>query len=107
MDSTTVTTVANPSGTAATARLTAIIKVSNTTFRWKSPALSKENTKMNTLIPSTSQLKIRLNWASLICKGVWLSSAWDKIPAIFPISVSMPVPVMMARPRPYTTVLPI
>ena len=70
MDSTSVTTVARPSGIAATARLTATMKVDSSVWPEKSPARSTLNAKMNTHMPSTIQLRILPNWASFRCSGV-------------------------------------
>ena len=100
MDSTTVTTVASPSGMAATARDTATMKVSRITSRWKSPAMIRLNTKMNTQMPSTSLDSIPPNSSSFRCRGVCSSSVWARAPAILPISVSIPVLVITALPRP-------
>ncbi len=52
-DSTMVTTVASPSGMAATARDTAIMKVSRILSRWKSWLRMRLNAKMNAQMPST------------------------------------------------------
>ena len=107
MESTTVTTAASPSGMAATARLTATMKVDSTTSKWKSPARIRLNANTNTQMPSTSQVSTRLSCASFFCKGVWPSWAFSRAVAILPISVCMPVCVTTACPRPYTTVEPI
>ena len=64
MDKTMVTTVASPSGMAATARLTATRKVFSTTSPLILPAFKRLNAKINTQIPSTSQVKILLSCAS-------------------------------------------
>ena len=53
MDSTTVTTVARPSGIAATARETAIMKVFSTAVRLNSPPMKRLKAKMNTQMMST------------------------------------------------------
>ena len=106
MDSTTVTTAARPSGIAATARDTAIMKEFSTVSKVKPPARSICTPKITTQMPSTSQVRIFDSWESFICRGVWPSSALASASAILPISVSMPVAVMTALPRPYTTVEP-
>ena len=100
MDSTMVTTVARPSGMAATARLTATRKVSRTTWPFRLPAFSRLKAKMNTQMPRTSQVRILLSWASFFWRGVFSSLALARAPAILPISVPMPVDVITARPRP-------
>ena len=100
MDSTMVTTAASPSGMAATARETATMKVLMMVSRWKSPARSRLNRKINTQMPSTSTLRTLLSWPSFRCRGVSPSSAWARASAILPISVSMPVEQTTARPRP-------
>ena len=104
--STTVTTAARPSGMAATARDTAIIKECITTSRVNSPARRSCTPKISTQITSTSLVRMPESWVSLICKGVWPSWALASASAILPISVSMPVWVTTMRPRPYTTVEP-
>ena len=100
MDSTTVTTVARPSGMAATASETATMKVERTLSSVKDPAAMRSNTKMNTQMPSTSLDSVRPSSSRRRCRGVCSSCAAASAPAILPISVSMPVPVMTARPRP-------
>ena len=100
MDNTTVTTVASPSGIAATASDTATMKVCSTDCREKSPAATRSNKKINTQIPSTSHDNVLPNWFSLRCKGVCSCSVWASTPAMRPISVSMPVAVTTALPRP-------
>ena len=100
MDSTMVTTAARPSGMAATARLTAIMKVSIITSKVSLPARSTPTAKMAAQMPSTSQVSTRLRLASLRCRGVISSWAWVSASAILPISVSMPVSQTTAVPRP-------
>ena len=100
MDSTMVTTVARPSGMAATARLTATMKVLTMVSMSNRPARSRLKAKMNTQMPSTRTLRIRLSWPSFRCRGVSPSSAWARASAILPISVVMPVSHTTARPRP-------
>ena len=100
MLSTTVTTVASPSGMAATARETATINVLSTVSSVNSPATTRSKIKMNTQMPSTSLLMVLPSSFSLRCRGVCSCSVWASTPAILPISVSMPVEVMTALPRP-------
>ena len=61
---------------------------------------------MNTQMATTSLDSVVPSWVSFRCSGVSSCSVWASTPAILPISVSMPVAVMTARPRPETTVLP-
>ena len=100
MDSTTVTTVARPSGMAATASETATMKVLSTVFRVNSPATTRSKMKMNTQMASTSLLMVLPSSLSLRCSGVCSCSVCASTPAILPISVFMPVEVMTALPRP-------
>ena len=106
MERTTVTTAARPSGMAATARETAIMKESRARARSKRPARMIWTAKTTTQIASTIQVRMRESWLSFLCKGVWPSWACSSASAILPISVCMPVAVTTARPRPYTTVPP-
>ena len=53
IESTIVTTVASPSGIAATARLTATIKVSRMTLPSKEPARHRLKAKIKTQMPIT------------------------------------------------------
>ena len=100
IERTIVTTVASPSGIAATAKLTATIKELRTGSKWKSPALIILNANINKQIPKTIQVSVLLNCASFICKGVLPSSACVRAVAILPISVFIPVSVITALPRP-------
>ena len=100
MESTTVTTAARPSGMAATARDTATRKLSRMTSPVKPPARSTCTPKMTTQMPRTSQVSIFESWLSFICRGVWPCSARESASAMRPISVSMPVAVTTALPRP-------
>ncbi len=100
MDRTTVTTATSPSGMAATARDTAIMKEWRITSPVKPPALMIWMPKITTQMPSTSQVRILESWASFICSGVWPCCAFSRASAIFPISVSMPAAVTTAAPRP-------
>ena len=111
MESTIVTTAARPSGIAATARETAIIKESRNVSPVMPSGLmaarSKPTAKITIQIPTTRTVKILLSWFSFNWSGVSSSLALAKASAILPISVFIPVPVITALPRPYTTVEPI
>ena len=108
IDSTIVTTAASPSGTAATARLTATINTSITLLNISAgspPArversMNNENAKMKTQIPSTRKVRVLESPASFFWSGVCPSSAFVMASAILPISVFMPVSVTTALPRP-------
>ena len=100
MDSTTVTTAASPSGIAATARDTAIMKELSTTSKSILPLRMSCTANTSAHTPSTSHVSIFESWLSFICSGVCPSSARLSASAILPISVSMPVAVMTALPRP-------
>ena len=100
MLSTTVTTVASPSGIAATARDTATMNVFSTVSRENSPATIRSKMKINMQIPSTSLLSVLPSSLSFRCKGVSSCTVCANTPAILPISVSMPVAVTTALPRP-------
>ena len=100
MDSTMVTTAARPSGMAATARDTATMKEWSMISKLKPLARRICTPKITTQMPSTSQVRTFESCPSLICRGVWLSSARVSASAILPISVSMPVAVITAAPRP-------
>ena len=106
MLSTMVTTAASPSGTAATARLTATMKLESTVARSVLPARHRSKPKMNTQMASTSALSERLRAASFNCRGVLPWDVAASTPAMRPISVSMPVAVTSSLPRPALTVLP-
>ena len=107
IESTIVTTAASPSGTAATARLTATINVLSNALNVTLGTMRRISTANTTThTPSTSTLKILLSWFSFFCRGVSSSFAAASAPAIFPISVSMPTAVTTATPRPYDTELP-
>ena len=97
MESSTVTTALNPSGIAATARETAIIKVSSTALP---PLRTRFTTNTNAQITRIIALSFRESSLSLICRGVSSSFALVRASAIAPISVSMPVPVTTACPLP-------
>ena len=100
MESTTVTTVARPSGMAATARETATMKVDRTESRVKEPATIRSKMKMNRQMPSTSLERMVLSCSSWRWRGVCSCSVLARAPAILPISVSMPVREIRALPRP-------
>ena len=70
IESTTVTTVASPSGIAATASDTATMNVSSTPRSVKSPITNRSKTKMNTQMPSTIHDKVFPSWVSFFCRGV-------------------------------------
>ena len=70
MDSTTVTTAANPSGMAATARDTATMKESTTTPAEKEPARRSCTPKITKQIPKPSQVSTLESWLSFRCRGV-------------------------------------
>ena len=97
MESSTVTTALRPSGTAATARDTAIMKVSITALP---PLRTRFTTNTNAQITRIITLSFRLSSFSLICRGVSSSAALLSASAMAPISVSIPVPVTTACPRP-------
>ena len=105
MESTMVTTAARPSGIAATARDTATIKEFKMELPLK-PERMRPTAKITAQMPSTSTVRILLSWFNFNWRGVSSSLAWARAEAILPISVSMPVPVRTAFPRPYTTVEP-
>ncbi len=97
MDSSIVTTALRPSGMAATASDTAIMKVSSTAW----PPLRirfTANTKAQMIRIITDSF--RLSSLSRFCRGVCSSSALCSASAMPPIWVCMPVSVTTARPRP-------
>ena len=95
MARTMVDTAANPSGIAATARLTAVINISNGSFPYNSP-MPKIATQIQTAaIPSVFPRRF-----SLFCNGVSVFSVWLIIPAIFPTSVVIPVSTTIPFPLP-------
>ncbi len=112
MERTTVTTVASPSGMAATASDTATMNVFSMTVRasplsLSSPrAMKRLKRKMNTHITRTIFESIVPSSSSFFCSGVSSPAVSERAPAIFPISVVMPVLVITAFPLPYTTVDP-
>lgn len=70
------------------------------------PERMRPTAKITAQMPSTSTVRILLSWFNFNWRGVSSSLAWARAEAILPISVSMPVPVRTAFPRPYTTVEP-
>ena len=60
--------------------------------------------RANIIIPTPSFFP---KSSSLFCNGVCLFSAFSNNPAIFPISVFIPVPVTTTVPLPYTTIDPL
>ena len=93
--STIVTMAGSPSGTAATAREIAVISISPTS-RFCRIAMPKRSTHKNTdTVP-----KILPRSANRFCKGVSSTFAAFSIPAIFPISVSIPMADTLPTPRP-------
>ena len=109
MDRMMVTTAGRPSGMAATASAMAAMKV----FRPALPSSDQEKgsserttasirptANTTTQIPSTSLVRNRDSSAIFFCSGVCSFSASVSASAILPISVSMPVAVTTAVPRP-------
>ena len=99
--STSVTTAGNPSGTAATARLTARSNTSNT-----SPPRHRSNRKMTPTITRHTPMRSRPSSASRRCNGVISGSDRSKRIAIRPSSVVIPVDTTIATPRPAATTVP-
>ena len=95
MESRTVTTALSPSGIAATARETAIMKVSRTAFP---PFRTRLMMNTKAQIARIMADSFRESSFSLICSGVSSSFALVSASAMAPISVSMPVPVTTACP---------
>ena len=95
MESTTVTMAGRPSGMAETASDTLVMKISNTGILLSRPMTKITAQAARATMPNSLPMR-----ASLCCSGVCVSSAPSSSPAMRPISVSMPVPVTMARPRP-------
>ncbi len=83
---TTVTTAGSPSGIAATAKLTAVIKICN---KGSPRTIPKMKTKIQ--IPKQANPNFLPNWASFFCKTVPSSSTFSNMVAIEPISVFIPV----------------
>ena len=100
MLSTTVTTVARPSGMAATARDTATMKVFRMPDRGEVPGhqqVKHENEHADAQHQPGQRLA---QLGQLLCSGVSSCSVRARTPAILPISVSIPVAVTTMRPRP-------
>ena len=90
-----VTVAASPSGTAATAKATAVLNDSN-------QLIPLNDSRINTITQITIQsnpivLPISFN---LTCKGVNSFSLAFNMPAILPTSFFIPVDVTIASPRP-------
>ena len=90
-----VTVAASPSGTAATAKATAVLNDS-------SQLIPLNDSRINTITQITIQsnpivLPISFN---LTCKGVNSFSLSFNMPAILPTSFFIPVDVTIASPRP-------
>ena len=98
----TVMATNNPSGIAETETATATKKISQKSLLCKTPITIIAKAKSNTAKPS-----FLLKPDRLFCKGVCSSFVSLIRSAIFPISVSIPVPTTIARPRPSTTKLPL
>ena len=93
--STMVTMELNASGIAATANATA--------NRNASAAFPPLNTWTPNRIPQKIRIRIDKlfpNWSRLIWRGVFFSDAFFNSPAIFPTSVSIPIPVTRKDPLP-------
>ena len=84
-----------PSGTAATAMLTAVRNM----MRTPSPR-SRPVTKMTITNAKAAIASQRPSWLNRFCRGVVSRSTFWIIPAILPSSVSMPVATMTASPLP-------
>ena len=99
--STMVTMAGSPSGMAATARDTAVMNIPSRALPWSRPA-------PNITAHTHRHTKERVLEISAIFfwSGVWLSSSPSSIPAMRPISVSMPVAVITQRARPPVTTVP-
>ena len=95
-----VDTAANPSGIAATAKLTAVINISITSFPYSNPIINIITQITNAIIP-----KLFPNLFSFCWSGVAVSSTLLSIPAIFPTSVCIPVSTTIPFPLPYVTKL--
>ena len=103
MARTIVTTVARPSGIAATAKAIAVLKQSTQALERSAPNLiCSIISKIKTIAQMTKAISpITLPTAeSLCCKGVVASSWALSRPAIWPISVCIPTSVTIALPFP-------
>ena len=91
MESTIVTMAGSPSGMAETARETAVIKISRAGMPLDTPT-----TKMTAQAASARMPRYFPSCESFCWSGVCVSSSPSNRFAIFPISVCMPVAVMIA-----------
>ena len=82
-----------PSGMAATASDTAIMNMLIQSPPWIIPMTNIMAQMITEAMPSTLP-----SFSSLICIGVWVSDSPLSIPAIFPISVFIPVPTTIPFP---------
>ena len=96
-----VTTAQSPSGTAATARLTPVISMSNSASPRKTPVML--TTAQISRQPAAIYLE---SWAKCFCRGVGSSSISVSIPAICPMRVRIPVFSTRNIPCPPVTVQP-
>ncbi len=92
----TVTMVGNPSGTADTARATAVMSTSSSTF----PILARSRSSIVTTTMATMNPSFLANWSSLRLSGISSFSTTCTISAILPNCVFMPVDMTMAFPLP-------
>ena len=97
-----VTTAGRASGTAATARLTAVRNISAIGSPRSTPS-----TKTSPQMPTAASDSCRPNRASRFCSGVRTSSVVASSVAILPSSVAMPVATTRPRPRPWVTMVPL
>ena len=91
-----VTTAGRASGIAATARLTAVRKMSTGGSPRKRPTANR-----TTQIPRTATARRRPKPVRRCCKSVLISSSLCRSVAICPNSVYRPVPTTIPSPRPY------
>ena len=94
--STMVETAANPSGIAATAKLTAVINISIGSFPMPIPTI-----KIIMQITMATIPNVFPNLFSFTCNGVSVSTVSLIISAIFPTSVCIPVSTTIPFPLPY------
>ena len=95
-----VETAGNPSGIAATAKLTAVINIAIASFPYASPTINMITQIIKATIP-----KVFPSLSNFFCNGVVSSSAEFIIFAILPTSVFIPVSTTIAFPLPYVTKL--
>ena len=93
-----VDTAANPSGIAATAKLTAVINISITSLPYANPIINITIQITMAIIPKLLPSLFNFCWS-----GVAVSSTLFSIPAIFPTSVCIPVSTTIPFPLPYVT----